>query len=73
MCCATVSLQELTSDRLLIEYKRLDLVIGRLTHVSQPNSFGVEHLRDEPLSTAARVLIEHLRELARQAPEGNDG
>ncbi|MBZ9559735.1 MULTISPECIES: LysR family transcriptional regulator [unclassified Modicisalibacter] len=52
----SVSLQELTSDRLLVEleYKRLDLVIGRLTHVSQHNQFDFEPLRDEPLRVVVR-------------------
>lgn len=51
-----VSLQEQTSDRLLLdlEYKRLDLVIGRLTHVSQHNLFDFEPLLDEPLRVVVR-------------------
>lgn len=53
----SVSLQEQTSDQLLaeLEYKRLDLVIGRLTHVSQHNLFDFEPLLDEPL----RVVVRH--------------
>lgn len=52
----SVHLQEQTSDRLLVEleYKRLDLVIGRLTHVSQHNQFDFEPLRDEPLRVVVR-------------------
>ncbi|MEA3253126.1 MAG: LysR substrate-binding domain-containing protein [Pseudomonadota bacterium] len=52
----SISLQEQTSDRLLteLEYKRLDLVIGRLTHVDQHNQFDFEPLRDEPLRVVVR-------------------
>ncbi|MDW5377777.1 LysR family transcriptional regulator [Halomonas sp. HP20-15] len=52
----SVSLQEQTSDRLLLEleHKRLDLVIGRLTHVSQHNLFDFEPLLDEPLRVVVR-------------------
>lgn len=52
----SISLQEQTSDRLLVEleYKRLDLVIGRLTHVSQHNLFNFEPLLDEPLRVIVR-------------------
>ena len=52
----SIDLQEQTSDRLLaeLEYKRLDLVIGRLTHVSQHNLFDFEPLLNEPLIMVAR-------------------
>ncbi|WP_277811538.1 LysR family transcriptional regulator [Chromohalobacter canadensis] len=52
----SVSLQEQTSDRLLLEleHKRLDVVIGRLTHVSQHNVFDFEPLLDEPLRVVVR-------------------
>ncbi|WP_043531962.1 LysR family transcriptional regulator [Litchfieldella xinjiangensis] len=52
----SVSIDEQSSDRLLLalEYKRLDLVIGRLTHVSQHNLFNFEPLLEEPLRVVAR-------------------
>lgn len=52
----SISLKEQTSDQLLIEleYKRLDLVIGRLTHACQHNQFDFEPLRDEPLRVVVR-------------------
>lgn len=52
----SIDLQEQTSDRLLaeLECKRLDLVIGRLTHVSQHNLFDFEPLLNEPLRLVAR-------------------
>lgn len=52
----SVSIDEQSSDRLLLEleYKRLDLVIGRLTHVSQHNLFDFEPLLEEPLRVVAR-------------------
>ncbi len=64
----SVSLQEQTSDRLLLEleHKRLDVVIGRFTHVSQHNVFDFEPLLDEPL----RVVVRRDHPLTRldQAP-----
>jgi DNA-binding transcriptional LysR family regulator len=52
----SVSIDEQSSDRLLLalECKRLDLVIGRLTHVSQHNLFDFEPLLEEPLRVVAR-------------------
>ncbi|WP_245791965.1 LysR family transcriptional regulator [Modicisalibacter ilicicola] len=51
-----ISFQEQSSDRLLIdlEYKRLDLVIGRLTSSDQHNLFDFEPLREEPLRIVVR-------------------
>lgn len=51
-----ISFQEQSSDRLLIdlEYKRLDLVIGRLTNSDQHNLFDFEPLREEPLRIVVR-------------------
>ncbi|WP_240566977.1 LysR family transcriptional regulator [Halomonas flagellata] len=51
-----ISIDEQSSDRLLqaLEYKQLDLVIGRLTHVSQHNLFDFEPLLEEPLRVVAR-------------------
>ncbi|MCE9682151.1 LysR substrate-binding domain-containing protein [Halomonas alkalisoli] len=51
----SVSIDEQSSDRLLqaLEYQQLDLVIGRLTAVSQRNLFDFEPLLEEPL----RVVV----------------
>lgn len=51
-----INFQEQSSDRLLVEleYKRLDLVIGRLTSSSQHNLFDFEPLREEPLRVVVR-------------------
>ncbi|GAB2781582.1 LysR family transcriptional regulator [Halomonas shantousis] len=59
-----ISFLEQSSDRLLVEleYKRLDLVIGRLTSSSQHNLFDFEPLREEPLRVVVRSghpLLEH--------------
>nr|WP_163502282.1 LysR family transcriptional regulator [Halomonas socia] len=53
----SVSIDEQSSDRLLqaLEYKQLDLVIGRLTAESQHNQFDFEPLLEEPL----RVVVRH--------------
>ncbi|MCE9665254.1 LysR family transcriptional regulator [Halomonas sp. M5N1S17] len=49
-------IDEQSSDRLLLalEYRQLDLVIGRLTEVSQHNQFDFEALLEEPLRVVAR-------------------
>ncbi|MDR5906487.1 LysR family transcriptional regulator [Franzmannia qiaohouensis] len=51
----SISLDEQSSDRLLqaLEYKQLDLVVGRLTAESQHNLFDFEPLLEEPL----RVVV----------------
>ncbi|MCE8029077.1 LysR family transcriptional regulator [Halomonas daqingensis] len=60
----SVSIDEQSSDRLLqaLEYKQLDLVIGRLTAVNQHNLFDFEPLLEEPL----RVVVAHDHPLAGQ-------
>lgn len=52
-----VSFKENSSDQLLIdlEYKRLDVVVGRLTNSHQHNLFDFEPLREEPVCVVVRA------------------